>query len=60
LRWRRRNRTRREPMPCQVTDDYNGDDSQYHFHGGGYSIKRIRMFNFKGEDFHLNRDLIKK
>ncbi len=47
-------------MPCHVTDDHNGDDSQYHFHGGGYSIKRIRMFNFKGEDFHLNRDLIKK
>ncbi len=47
-------------MPCQVTEDHNGDHSQYRFHGGDYSIERIRMFNFKGEEFHLNHDLIKE
>jgi hypothetical protein len=41
-------RTGRKPAPTSVRGDYNGEDSQYYF--------RVQ----KGEEFDLNRDLIKE
>jgi hypothetical protein len=38
----------RKPVPPHVTEDSNRDDSQYYF--------RVQ----KGEEFKLNRDLIKE
>jgi len=38
----------RKPAPCYVPDDYNRDDSQYYFQAQ------------EGEEFDLNRDLIKE
>jgi len=49
LRWSRRNCSRRKPMPYQVTGNRNGDETQYHFHGGGYSIEQIKMFKLKAK-----------
>jgi len=40
--------SRRKPTPSYVPDDHNRDDSQYYF--------RVQ----KGEEFDLNRDLIKE
>jgi hypothetical protein len=40
--------SRRKPTPCHVAEDYNRHDSQYYFHAQ------------KGEEFDLNRDLIKE
>ena len=37
-------------MPYEVTDNHNGDETQYHFHGGGYSIERIKMFKLRADN----------